>query len=386
MSIYMNNGATTWPKPECVARAMYDFLTGGGANVARGSASKRDLKSMNSVLSCREELVSLFGGRDDDPRYATFTANVTESINVVLKGFLKPGMTVLASSMEHNAVLRPLRRLETRGVRLEIVPCDEEGFLRPDVFADALSRTRPDLVILSHASNVCGTVQDLAALAPLCSEMGVPFVVDCAQTAGILPLNMTELGLAALCFTGHKGLLGPQGIGGIVWNPEFAQKVDWFVEGGTGSFSHLEFQPDAMPDKFEAGTPNLPGIAGLLAALSWLGETGIDAVRAREEELGARLLNGLLSLPGVLLSGRRTMEGRLPVFAVNFEGRDNGLVAGRLSEEFGVETRPGLHCAPLAHKTLGTFPGGALRLSPGYFSTEEDVDATLSALRSVLDS
>jgi selenocysteine lyase/cysteine desulfurase len=226
----------------------------------------------------------------------------------------------------------------------------------------------------------------LGALAPLCRDAGVPFAVDCAQTGGILSISLRELGLAALCFTGHKGLLGPQGIGGIVWNPEFAQKVEWFVEGGTGSFSHLEFQPDAMPDKFEAGTPNLPGIAGLLAALSWLGETGIDAVRAREEALGARMLNGLLSLPGVLLSGRRTMEGRLPVFAVNFEGRDNGLVAGRLSEEFGIETRPGLHCAPLAHKTLGTFPGGALRLSPGYFSTEEDVDATLSALRTILDS
>ena len=216
MSIYMNNGATTWPKPESVARAMYDFLTGGGANVARGSASKRDLKSMDTVLSCREELVSLFGGWDDDPRYATFTANVTESINVVLKGFLKPGMTVLTSSMEHNAVLRPLRRMETRGVKVEIAPCDEEGFLHPDIFAEALSRTRPDLVILSHASNVCGTVQDLSALAPLCRDAGVPFAVDSAQTGGILPISLRELGLAALCFTGHKGLLGPQGIGGIV--------------------------------------------------------------------------------------------------------------------------------------------------------------------------
>lgn len=384
MSVYMNNGATTWPKPECVARAMYDFLAGGGANVARGSASKRDLKSMDIVLSCREELVSLLGGLDDDPRYTTFTANVTEAINVVLKGFLKPGMTVLTSSMEHNAVLRPLRRLEARGVTIEIAPCDGEGFLEPHLFAEALSRTRPDLVILSHASNVCGTVQELAALAPLCRVRGVPFVVDCAQTAGILPISLQGLGLAAICFTGHKGLLGPQGIGGIIWNPGFAQKVDWFIEGGTGSFSHLEFQPDAMPDKFEAGTPNLPGIAGLLAALSWLGETGIDAVRAREEELGKRMLEGLLQLPGVHLSGRRTMEGRLPVFAVNFEGRDNGLIAGSLSEEFGIEARPGLHCAPLAHRTLGTFPGGALRLSPGYFTTESEVDATLHALRSIL--
>jgi cysteine desulfurase family protein len=385
MSIYMNNGATTWPKPECVAGAMYGFLTSGGANVARGSASKRDLKSLDLVFSCREELVSLFGGWNEDPRYVSFTANVTESINVVLKGYLKPGMTVFTSGMEHNAVLRPLRRLESKGVKVEILPCDEEGFLHPGTLAEAMAR-RPDLAIFSHASNVCGTIQDIASLSGICRETGVPMVVDCAQTAGLLDMNARELGLAALCFTGHKGLFGPQGIGGILWKPEFAERTEWFVEGGTGSFSHLELQPDAMPDKFEAGTPNLPGVAGLFAALEWIRETGIDAIRMREEALGAQLIEGLLSLPGVLLSGRKTMDGRLPVFAVNFEGHDNGLIAGRLSEEHGIETRPGLHCAPLAHRTLGTFPGGALRISPGYFNTEEDVRATLSALRSILAS
>ena len=384
MPIYMNNGATTWPKPECVARAMYDFLVDRGANVARGSASERDLHTLDLVFSCREELTDLLGGWRRDPRCAVFTSSVTESLNIVLKGFLRPGMTVLTSGMEHNAVLRPLRRLEERGVRLEVAPCDSEGFLPPEVFAEALDRARPDLAVVSHASNVCGTVQDLPALAALCRGAGTPLVADCAQTAGLIPLDAQGLGLAALCFTGHKGLMGPQGIGGVMFEPEFAKKVDWFVEGGTGSFSHLELHPEAMPDKFEAGTPNTPGIAGLLAALRWLRETGMDNVRAKEEATGAALLEGLLSLSGVVLYGRRRMDGRLPVFAVNFEGVDNGLLAGRLFEEFGVETRPGLHCAPLAHRTLGSWPEGSLRISPGYFTTESDVEITIRALRSIL--
>ncbi|MDI9369672.1 MAG: aminotransferase class V-fold PLP-dependent enzyme [Synergistota bacterium] len=385
MPIYMNNGATTWPKPERVARAMYDFLAEGGANVARGSASERDLDSVSLVLSCRQKLTDLLGGWGGDPRHTVFTSSVTESLNIVLKGFLRPGMTVLTSAMEHNAVLRPLRRLEESGVKVEIAPCDGEGFLHPEVFAGALERSRPDLVVFSHASNVCGTVQDLPTLAALCREFGTPLVADCAQTAGLVSLDAQGLGLAALCFTGHKGLMGPQGIGGVLFQPSFAERVDWFVEGGTGSFSHLELQPDAMPDKFEAGTPNLPGIAGLLAALEWLKETDLETVCAREEATGAALLEGLLSLPGVVIYGRDRMDGaRLPVFAVNFDGQDNGELAGRLFDEFGVETRPGLHCAPLAHRTLGSYPGGSLRISPGYFTTETDVETTLRALRSIL--
>lgn len=386
LAIYMNNGATTWPKPECVARAMADFLTGCGANLARGSASARDMGTFDLVFTCRERLASFFGGWEDDPRYVNFTANVTESLNVVFKGYLKPGMKVLISSMEHNAVVRPLRRLEARGVSVEVLQCDGEGFLHPSTLAKALKESDVSLVALSHCSNVCGTVQNLDAVAEVCREAAVPLVVDCAQTAGILSLDAEKLGLAALCFTGHKGLFGPQGIGGILWKPDFAEKTEWFVEGGTGSFSHLELQPDTMPDKFEAGTPNLPGIAGLLAALDWMEETGIENIRRREESLGALLLEGLLTLPGVQLSGRKTMDGRLPVFAVNFEGRDNGILAARLSEDWGIETRPGLHCAPLAHKTLGTFPGGALRLSPGWFSTVDEIRKTVDALKAVLAS
>ena len=379
MAIYMNNGATSWPKPQSVARAMADFITGRGANLARGSASARDMGTLNLVFTCRERLADLFGGWGGDPRYVTFTSSVTESLNVVLKGYLKPGMTVVTTSMEHNAVVRPLRRLETGGVNLKILRCDGEGFLPLSALKEALEGPA-DLAVLSHGSNVCGTIQDLEGAAALCRERGVPLVADCAQTAGVIPLDAEKLGLAALCFTGHKGLMGPQGIGGIVWNPEFAAATAPFVEGGTGSFSHLEFQPDDLPDKFEAGTPNLPGIAGLLAAVEWIEETGMGAIAQREESLGRLMLEGLLSLKGLRLSGPAAMKGRLPVFAVNFQGRDNGLLAARLSEDWSIETRPGLHCAPLAHKTLGTYPEGALRISPGYFSTEEEVRKTVEAL------
>lgn len=387
MPIYLNNAATTWPKPQVVPEAMYDFLVNSGANLARGTTAKRDLGTMDLVLNCRELLAEFFHGYEDaDPRYVTFTSNITESLNVVLKGFLKPGMRVLTSSMEHNASMRPLRRLEQQlGVEIRVLQCDSEGVLPLDVLGEALTEKKYDLMVMTHASNVCGTIQDIEGIACLCRSAGVPLVIDSAQTAGVLPIHVTDLGLAALCFTGHKGLMGPQGTGGIVWNPDFAEKVDWFIEGGTGSFSHLEYQPDCMPDKFEAGTPNLPGIAGLRAALQWLIKEGPAKIHAREIELGARFLEGINKNPSILLAGKKTMEGRLPVFPLNFEGHDHAIIAAELVDRAGIETRPGLHCAPIAHKTLGTEAmGGALRVSVGYFNTEEEIDSCLTALNSIL--
>lgn len=376
---YLNNAATTWPKPSCVATAMAAFLEGRGANLARGSASRRDLSTLDMVTTCRMGIASLFGGPDADPRNVTFTANVTESLNIVLKGFLKPGMRVATSSMEHNAVMRPLRRLESEGVSVTVMPCTAEGVLEPGTLAGALEKGL-DLVVLSHASNVCGTVQDLDRLAPLCASAGVPLVLDTAQTAGVIPVDAKGWNLAACCFTGHKGLLGPQGTGGILWREDFASECRPLIEGGTGSFSHEEIQPSVLPDKFEAGTPNLPGLAGLLAALDWLKETGIGPIRRKEDELGERLLTGLLEIPGISFYGRRTMESRLPVFALNLANLDNGRAALELSDRWGIETRPGLHCAPTAHRTLGSFPQGALRISPGFFNTEDEIDLCLEAV------
>ena len=378
-NVYLNNAATTWPKPESVARAMASFLEGRGANLARGSASERDLGTLDMVTTCRMKIAALFGGPEADPRNVTFTANVTESLNIVLKGFLKPGMRAATSSMEHNAVMRPLRHLESEGVQLAVMPCTKDGTLEPGTLARELEKGL-DLVVMTHASNVCGTVQDLESLAPLCQAAGVPLVLDTAQTAGVLPVDAAGWNLAACCFTGHKGLMGPQGTGGIFWRSDFADRCLPLVEGGTGSFSHEEVQPAVLPDKFEAGTPNLPGLAGLLASLEWLEGKGIQAVGEREDTLGSRLLAGLLEIPGIILYGRRTMTGRLPVFALNFDGLDNGRAALELADRWGIETRPGLHCAPVAHKTLGSFPQGALRISPGFFNTEEEIDLCLEAL------
>lgn len=381
MSVYLNNAATTWPKPEPVARAMFDFLSSGGANLGRGSTAGRDLKTANLVGDLRQKVARLFGGYENgDPRYVTFTSGVTEALNIVLKGYLRPGMRAVTTSMEHNSVIRPLRRLETQGVELTILRCDEKGHLDPAVLRRRFQEPA-DLFVLAGASNLCGTIQDLEAIAEICRERKVPLVVDAAQTAGLIPHDAASLGLAALCFTGHKALQGPQGTGGVVWRPDFAEKCLPLMEGGTGSRSHEENQPELLPDKFEAGTPNLPGLSGFSAALDWLATEGIDRVRRREEVLGERLLEGLKSLPGVRLYGSSEMRGRLPVFTVNLEGFDNNDLARELAQRWEIEARPGIHCAPLAHQTLGSFPQGALRLSPGYFNREEEIDRCLEAIR-----
>lgn len=382
MSIYFNNAATTWPKPNCVIRAMSNFLNSIGANLGRGSSSAHDLATMGLVLECRERLARFLGGYENaSPIYVTFTANITESLNIVLKGFLKPGMRVITTSMEHNAVIRPLRHLEKDGVELEILPCDWHGYLEPGKLAAALDAKKADLAVVSHCSNVCGSVQDLESLAAICRKRGVYLVVDTAQTAGLLSLNAAALGLAALCFTGHKGLMGPQGIGGIIWRPEFARLCEPLIEGGTGSLSHVETQPEVMPDRFESGTGNLPGVAGLNAALKWIEERGVNAIRTHENELGSRFLTGLKKLDGLILYGLPEMvdKRRLSVFAVNFEGIDNGILAAELSKR-GLETRSGLQCSPWGHQTLGCFPQGALRLSLGYFNTPSQVDEAVQIL------
>ncbi len=399
MSIYLNNAATTWPKPSCVAEAMADFMTRGGANLGRGTSSDRDLETMNIVLDCRIRIADLLGGWENaDPRYVTFSSGVTESLNVVLKGLHRsvPGLRVVTSSMEHNAVMRPLRSMERDGASVEVVPCDSDGLLRPEVLDRVLKR-RAGLVVLSHASNVCGTIQPLEELAAVCRDRDrpVPLAVDAAQTAGVLPIRAADWGISALCFTGHKGLMGPQGTGGIVWDPKFARRVFPLIEGGTGSYSHIEVQPPDLPDRFESGTPNLPGIAGLSAALDWLERTGIGTIEKRERALGGYFLKTLRErVPDVIVYGRRTMTGRLPVFALNVPRAtsapdssrspetplvDNGLLGDELSK-MGFETRPGLHCAPQAHRTLGSFPEGSLRVSVGFFNTEDEIDRFAAAL------
>ena len=384
MSCYLNNAATTWPKPECVIDSVREFMLRGGANSSRGTSSARDMGTMNLILDCRMKLAELFGGYDDaNPLFVTFTANITEALNFTLRGYLRPGMSVITSSMEHNAVMRPLRALETHGVNVEVVRADSHGRLNPSDFENALMKRKYDLAVISHASNVCGTVQPLNEIAELCVKYNVPLILDTAQTAGLIEINASDLKLAALCFTGHKGLMGPQGTGGIIWNPEFASRVEPIITGGTGSYSHLETQPEDMPDKFESGTPNLPGIAGLNAALQWLKDTGIKTIAEKEKLTGEYMLERLLAVDDLILLGMHDMNNRVSVFAFNVKGIDNGILADELSRS-GFETRPGLHCAPSAHKTLNTFPQGALRVSPGYFNTHYEIDSFIEALRNII--
>ena len=383
MSIYLNNAATTWPKPQIVPEAIYDFIVNRGANVARGSASTRDIQSLDNVFTCRQKLAELLGGyKKHDPRFITLTSNITESINIIIKGFLQPGMRVITTSMEHNAVVRPLRRAEKEGVFVSVIQCSLKGYLDPVLLRKNLSEGA-DLAIINHCSNVSGSLQNICDIAEVCRESNVPLVVDCAQTAGIVKISAEDLGAAALCFTGHKGLFGPQGTGGIVWDPEFAKRCTPLYEGGTGSLSHEEFQPSQMPDKFEAGTPNLSGITGLLASLEWIEKEGIDKIREHEDQLGRKLEEGLLRINGLKIIGPGHDDPRLPVYSVNINGMDNANIARDLSEVYNIETRPGLHCAPLAHRTLGTFPEGALRISPGYFNTADNIDFTVNALTEI---
>ena len=383
MSCYLNNAATTWPKPECAAKAMSDFLLKGGANSSRGTSSARDMGTMNLILDCRIKLAEMFGGYDNEnPLLVTFCANITEALNIVLRGFLRPGMSVITSSMEHNAVMRPLRALQSQGVNLEILKADISGILNPSEVEKILSAQKFDLAVFSHASNVCGTIQPLEDIADICRKHNVPLVLDTAQTAGLIEINASALGLAALCFTGHKGLMGSQGTGGVIWEPDFASQVTPIITGGTGSYSHLEIQPEDLPDKFESGTPNLPGIAGLNAAIQWLSDTGIKNITQKENMLGGYFLEKLSAFRNIALVGRNDMNHRAAVFSFNVEGIDNGTLADRLSLA-GFETRPGLHCAPSAHKTLGTFPQGTLRVSPGYFNTDEDINAFFCSLREI---
>ena len=380
---YLDNASTTFPKPPCVTEAVCRYMTEMGTNVGRGEyASAFDTEDL--VFDTRAALCALLGGAD--PSDVVFTRNVTEALNLVLKGFLHPGDHVIVSSMEHNAVMRPLTQLAAAGVTFSRAQCAPEGTLdAAEVERLICPQTRA--VVMTHASNVYGTILPVCEVGAICRRHGIPLVIDAAQTAGVVPISMEECGAAAICFTGHKGLLGPQGIGGCVLDPEFATQIDALVAGGTGSHSDSEQMPSFMPDRLEAGTPNLPGIAGLAASLAWLGEKGIDAVRGHELALTQRLLDGLRPLAAarrVRLAGLPGTEGRTGVVSIQTPGYDLSQVAHDLDARFGIQTRVGLHCAPSAHKTLGTFPAGTIRFSLGWANTEADVDLAISALGELL--
>ena len=380
-TIYLDNAATSFPKPAGVSARMKEYMDSVGATINRsvyGAAQDAGLVT----LRLRERLARLFSF-PEKPTHVILTPGATAGLNFILKGFLRPGDHCLVSSMEHNAVMRPL--LQLSGVEFDRIPCDSEGRLDP---AAMLPLIRPNtrLCIMAHGSNVCGTVQDAAAVGTICAEHGIAFALDAAQTAGHIPIDLQALHLSALCVPGHKGLLGPSGIGALLLRDDFAHALTPLLAGGTGSASDSEYLPDYLPDRFESGTPNLPGIYGFEEALRFIEETGIDALRAHELELTARFLEGLRTIPNLRLCGTEELSRRVGVISVDFTQADNAEAAFRLESEFGILTRCGLHCAPSAHKTLGTFPQGTVRFSLGFSSTAADVDAALAALRAISEA
>ena len=385
--IYLDQASTSFPKAPGVGEAVYRYITENGCNISRGGyAGAYSAEEM--VYDTRTQLLRLFGGEKAGlkPKNVVFTKNVTESLNLLIKGFLRPGDHVLVSSMEHNAVMRPLRQTEAGGVRFTRVPCGRDGGMNP-ADLEALIDEKTRAVVMLHASNVCGTVLPAAEVGAICRKHGIRFFLDTAQTAGILPLDMEAIGADALAFTGHKGLLGPQGTGGLLIRDDLAAELEPLTAGGTGSISHTEDIPDFLPDRLEAGTLNLPGIAGLHAALSWLQAQPEGSLLTHEIRLTERFLRSMEALEEegwIRIIGKHGTEGRTGVVSILPLKQDPAETAFRLDEEYGIATRVGLHCAPAAHRTLGTWPTGTIRFSFGAFNTEEETDAAAQATAALI--
>ena len=367
--IYMDNGATSYPKAPGVAEKVYDYLKNVGTNLNRSNyGSSYEAESI--VYETRELLCSLF--HYDKPENVVFTKNVTESLNVLIKGIFKSGDHILISSMEHNAVMRPLNGLEKKGITYSKIVCDSEGSL--DVNAiEGVVQPNTKGIVMTHASNVCGTVIDIERVGEICKRHGLLFIVDSAQTAGLLDIDYYKMNMDALAFTGHKSLLGPQGIGGFVINDRLAEQMGTLIEGGTGSLSDLEVQPGFMPDKFESGTLNIPGIFGLNEALKYIIRETPEAIRVKEMTLTGIFIEALLNMKYIELIGRKNILNRTGIVSIDFKKGDNGIMAQRLFESFGITTRSGLHCSPSAHQTLGTFPRGTVRFGISHFMSDDDI-------------
>ncbi|AUN19557.1 aminotransferase class V-fold PLP-dependent enzyme [Clostridium botulinum] len=382
MKVYLDNAATTYPKPEKVYSSILNYMKNVGASPGRGGYENA-LTGDRMVYKCRQSLINLFNFNKIEN--VVFTSNITASLNILIKSIVKDGWHVITSSMDHNSVIRPLISLEkSNKIELDILNCSEEGLINIEDFKNAI-KDSTKLVVLSHASNIVGTIQPLEAIGKICKEKGIYFIIDSAQTAGVLPLNFQNLNCNALAFTGHKSLLGPQGIGGFIIDDELNNIATNFIEGGTGSLSESTLQPDFLPDKFESGTMNTPGIAGLLAGIEYIDEEGLNAIKEREEYLSREFINGLLNIDSVKVYGPLDASLRTATISINSSKIDNSELGFLLDSEFGIMVRTGLHCAPLAHKTIGSFPQGTLRFSFGAFNDIKDINYALYALNSILN-
>lgn len=374
---YFDNAATSWPKPESVYQVMDQFAREVGANPGRsGHCLAKQADAM--VEETRELLARFFNA--PDPRQVAFTFNCTDGLNMVIKGLLRPGDHAVTSTVEHNSVSRPLRALEQQGVDVTYVQADEAGFVHAEDLAAVL---RPDtsLVIMAHASNVLGSVQDVAILARAAHRHGALFALDAAQTAGLYPIDMQTMGIDVLIIPGHKGLLGPFGTGAVLTMRD-VDLPPW-RDGGTGTKSDSRLHPWDLPYRLEGGTLNAVGIAGLGAGLKFILEHGLDEVRSRELQHVQKILDCLLEEKAAIVYGPQAAERRAGLISFNIKGLKPEDLGQRMNDEFKVAGRPGLHCAPLAHRTVHTFPLGSYRLSPSYFTQAAGMEAVISGIRQI---
>ncbi|HUW15348.1 MAG TPA: aminotransferase class V-fold PLP-dependent enzyme [Anaerolineae bacterium] len=386
--ICFDNAATSWPKPPGVAEAMVHFMEAVGANPGR-AAHRLAVDSGRIVYDAREAVCGLFNG--PDPLRVVFGENVTEALNLVLRGLLRPGDHVITSSMEHNSMMRPLRALERSGVQVTVVQCSPQGMLDA-AEVEAAIQTHTKLVALNHASNVVGTLLPVAEVGGICRRHDLLLLVDGAQTGGAYPIDVQADGIDLLGFTGHKSMGGPLGTGGLIVGERVdVAEMEPLIRGGTGSHSEQEVQPDFLPDMYESGTPNVVGLAGLLAGVRWVLERGVEAIRTHEVALTHTLVEGLRGIrasgfggstqrSGVIVYGPQDAELQTATVSFNIAGMAPSDVGLRLDDEYGIMCRVGLHCSPAAHKTIGTFPDGTVRFGLSGLSTMDEVEAALTAV------
>lgn len=376
MEVYLDNAATTFPKPKQVLDGIYNYMLNIGGSAGRGNYSN-SLESNRYLYNTREIICNFFGF--DSPSNVIFTNNVTTSLNILIKGVLSPGDHVITSSMEHNSVIRPIFSCkDSIGIDIDIVDADSKGFINiDDIESKITSKTK--LIVITQASNVTGSIQNLYSIGELCERYNILFLVDSSQGAGVLQINMKSIKANAIAFTGHKSLLGPQGIGGFILDNKYNDACKSLLEGGTGSLSYSLKQPDFLPDKFECGTHNMPGIVGLYESISYINSIGLNNIYEHNHYLIKYLLDGLLNINNTIVYGDLTGENITTCISFNIKSMDPSEL-GYYLETNGIKTRSGLHCAPLAHKTIGTYPNGTVRLSISHFSTKEELDYVLSCL------
>jgi len=378
--IYLDNAATSWPKPEAVYRAVEQYLRSNGAAAGRG-VYRDAIESDRLVETARLRVAKLINA--PQPNRVVFTLNATDALNLALHGLVQPGDHVVTTELEHNSVLRPLRFLEqTRDVRVTRIACDDAGIIDLDALQAAL-KSSPRLLAITHASNVTGSIQPLASIVALARVAGTKVLIDAAQSAGQLPIDVQSLGVDLLATSGHKGLLGPLGTGFLYVAPSMERELIPLRQGGTGTKSDEDLQPETMPDRYESGNANVPGLAGLAAGVEHVLAHGVEAIHAHERRLVDRLLAGLTELAGVRVVGPAVGQPRVGLVAFTVEGFDPRELAALLDANFGIQVRAGLHCAPLIHKRLGAWPTGTVRMSVGPFTTDDDIDQALAAMREI---